>query len=386
MDWAGVYRFRRVRFPSTLTVVGRSANLRRMAHLVTLIPGDGIGPEVTDAARQVVEATGVEIHWDVQDAGAAVMEREGTPLPRRVLESIAHSRVALKGPITTPVGTGFRSVNVALRQELDLFAAVRPSRSVPGIPSRFTDVDLVVIRENTEDLYAGVEFERGTDEMEELRDEIRRLAGFEIPQDAGVTVKPISVSGTQRIVRFAFDYARGRGRRSVTLGHKANIMRDSDGVFLFTAGVEAQFSPGVWFDEVQVDELALRLVTEPETLDVLLLPNLYGDIMSDLCAGLVGGLGLAPGANMGWEYAVFEPVHGSAPDIAGRGVANPIAIIRSAAMMLEHLGEAGAADAIARGVREVLADGAIRTGDLGGSASTQAMAHAIADAVRTGRG
>ncbi len=353
-----------------------------MAHIVTLIPGDGIGPEVTEAARLVVEAAGVPIEWDIQEAGAAVMERAGTPLPRRVLESIMRSRVALKGPITTPVGTGFRSVNVALRQELDLFAAVRPSHSLPGIRSRFAGVDLVVIRENTEDLYAGIEFERGSEELERLRAETRRLAGFEIRQDAGVTVKPISVSGTQRIVRFAFDYARRHGRRSVTLGHKANIMHDSDGVFLFTAGVEAQFSPGVWFDEVQVDELALRLVTEPETLDVLLLPNLYGDIMSDLCAGLVGGLGLAPGANMGWEYAVFEPVHGSAPDIAGRGIANPLAIIRSAALMLEHLGELHAASSIDHAVHAVLADGSVRTGDLGGTARTSEMAGAIAAAVR----
>src|SRR5262245_2512863 len=246
MDWVPVHRFQRVPLPFTLAVVGPSVNLRRMAHLVTLIPGDGIGPEVTEAARFVLQATGVPVEWNVQDAGAAVMEREGTPLPDRVLNSIRRSRVALKGPITTPVGTGFRSVNVALRQELDLFAAVRPSHTLPGIPSRFSGVDLVVIRENTEDLYAGIEFERGSEELERLRAEIRRVAGFAIRQDAGVTVKPISVSGTQRIVRFAFDYARRRGRRSVTLGHKANIMRDSDGVFLFTAGVEALFSPGVW--------------------------------------------------------------------------------------------------------------------------------------------
>ncbi|MGH2681863.1 MAG: isocitrate/isopropylmalate dehydrogenase family protein, partial [Actinomycetota bacterium] len=292
-----------------------------MAHRVTLIPGDGIGPEVAEAARRVIEASGVDIEWDVQPAGAAVMEEEGTPLPDRVLDSIRRNRTALKGPITTPVGTGFRSVNVALRQELDLFAAVRPAVSLPGIPSRHPPVDLVVIRENTEDLYAGIEFERGTEPLERLRKILRELAGFEIRPDAGVTVKPISVSGTRRIVRFAFDYARHNRRRTITLGHKANIMRYSDGVFLYTAGGEAELYPDVAFEEKQVDELAMHLASEPETLDMLLLPNLYGDIISDLSAGLTGGLGLAPGANLGWEYAVFEPVHGSAPDIAGKGVA-----------------------------------------------------------------
>jgi isocitrate dehydrogenase (NAD+) len=354
-----------------------------MTHRITLIPGDGIGPEVTDAARLVIEAIGVDVEWDVQEAGAAVVEREGTPLPDRVLRSIESTRTALKGPITTPVGTGFRSVNVALRQELDLFAAVRPALSLPGIPSRHPDVDLVVIRENTEDLYAGIEFERGSEALERLRREVRSLTGYEIRADAGVTVKPISVSGTRRIVRFAFDFARRNGRRTVTVGHKANIMRFSDGVFLFTAGAEAEFYQDVWFDEFQVDELALRLVTQPESLDVLLLPNLYGDILSDLCAGLVGGLGLAPGANLGWEYAVFEPVHGSAPDIAGRGLANPIAIILSASMMLSHLGETSAALAVRTGVRSVLAAGEPRTGDLGGTASTGDMAKAIAGAART---
>ena len=300
-----------------------------MPHLITLIPGDGIGPEVADAACRVVEATGVEVVWDVEEAGAAVLEREGTPLPDRVIEAIRESRTALKGPITTPVGTGFRSVNVALRQELDLFAAVRPTATLPGIPSRYEGVDLVVVRENTEDLYAGIEFERGSREIAELCSELQHLGRPEIPSDAGVTVKPISVSGTQRIVRFAFDFTRRSRRRLVTLGHKANIMRHSDGVFLYVAGGDAQFSPDVAFDAVQVDELALRLVTDPREFDVLLLPNLYGDIVSDLCAGLVGGLGVVPGANIGWEYAVFEPVHGSAPDIAGKGLANPVAMILS---------------------------------------------------------
>jgi isocitrate dehydrogenase (NAD+) len=353
-----------------------------MAHLITLIPGDGIGPEVSAAAVSVVEATGVEIQWDVQDAGAAVAEREGTPLPARVLESVRRSRTALKGPITTPVGTGFRSVNVALRQELGLFAAVRPALSLPGVPTRHPEVDLVVIRENTEDLYSGVEFELGSEVLDRLRKKVREWAGYEIREDAGVTVKPISISGTRRIVRFAFDFAVRNARRAITLGHKANIMRFSDGVFLETAVAEAAGYPQIGFEAVQVDELALRLASEPETLDVLLLPNLYGDIVSDLCAGLVGGLGLVPGANLGWEYAMFEPVHGSAPDIAGKNLANPVAIVLSAAMMLAHLGEPEAARAIGAGVRAVLAEGAVRTHDLGGSAGTLEVARAIAEAIR----
>ena len=290
-----------------------------MAHLVTLIPGDGIGPEVADAMRLVVEATGAEVEWVVEEAGAAVLEREGTPLPDRVLEQAERSRVAIKGPVTTPVGAGFRSVNVALRQELDLFAAVRPSRSLPGVPTRHRDVDLVVIRENTEDLYQGIEFERGTPQAAALRDELRRLTGRTVREDAGLTVKPISVTGARRIVRFAFEFVRSNGRRKVTLGHKANIMRFSDGLFLSIGQQEAADQPDVAFEDMQIDQLSMRLTREPETFDVLLLPNLYGDILSDLCAGLVGGLGLAAGANLGWEYAVFEPVHGSAPDIAGRG-------------------------------------------------------------------
>jgi isocitrate dehydrogenase (NAD+) len=353
-----------------------------VAHRITLIPGDGIGPEVAAAARRVVEATGASVEWDVQQAGVPAMEQEGTPLPDRVLRSIEASRTALKGPIATPVGRGFRSVNVALRQELDLFAAVRPARSLPGVASRHPDVDLVVIRENTEDLYAGIEFERSSQELERLRRVLRSMAGFDVRPDAGVTVKPISVSGTRRIVRFAFDFARRQARRSITVGHKANIMRFSDGVFLETAAQEARSYPDVGFAECQVDELALRLVTEPESSDVLLLPNLYGDIVSDLCAGLVGGLGLVPGANLGWEYAVFEPVHGSAPDIAGKGLANPIAMILSAAMMLDHLGEFAAARAIREAETAVLAEGSVRTRDLGGTASTSEMAAAIAAATR----
>ena len=321
-----------------------------MAHLITLIPGDGIGPEVAEASRLVLDATGVELEWVVEEAGGAVLEREGTTLPDRVLDQIRRSRVALKGPITTPVGTGFRSVNVALRHELDLFAAVRPSRSLPAVPTRHPDVDLVVIRENTEDLYQGIEFERGSPEAAALRDELRRLTGHEVRDDAGITVKPISVTGARRIVRFALDHARANGRRRVTLGHKANIMRFSDGLFLSVGQVESEADRDVWFEDMEIDQLAMRLTREPAIFDVLLLPNLYGDILSDLCAGLVGGLGLAAGANIGWEYAVFEPVHGSAPDIAGRSVANPIAMILSGAMLLRHLGELAAATGVeARG-------------------------------------
>jgi isocitrate dehydrogenase (NAD+) len=288
--------------------------------------------------------------------------------------------VALKGPITTPVGRGFRSVNVALRHELDLFAAVRPSRSLPGVPTRHPDVDLVVIRENTEDLYAGIEFERGAPETEELRRKLEEL-GYEIRKDAGVTVKPISVTGARRIVRLAFEFARTHGRASITLGHKANIMLFSDGLFLRIFLEEAAENRDVDAAEMHIDHLSMRLTRSPGDFDLLLLPNLYGDILSDLVAGLVGGLGLAPGANLGWEYAVFEPVHGSAPDIAGTGRANPMAMILSGAMMLRHLGEGTAARSVEAAVDHVLSDGRVRTPDLGGSASTADVAEAVAEAV-----
>ncbi|MGQ0668737.1 MAG: isocitrate/isopropylmalate dehydrogenase family protein [Actinomycetota bacterium] len=355
-----------------------------MAHLVTLILGDGIGPEVSEATRAVLDATGVGIEWDERRAGTAALERGGSTLSEETLEAIRRTRVALKGPVTTPVGTGFRSVNVALRQELDLFAAVRPSRTFLGIPTRHPEVDLVVIRENTEDLYRGIEFERGSAELEALRHELARLGGVVLRPDAGVTLKPISVTGTRRIVRFAFEYARVHRRRLVTLGHKANIMRFSDGLFLQTADEEAESYRDVGYQEMEIDEMALRLASEPEQLDVLLLPNLYGDIISDLCAGLVGGLGLAAGANLGWEYAVFEPVHGSAPDIAGRGIANPVAMILSGVMLLRHLGRFGAGEAVARSVERVLAAGEVRTPDLGGRATTMEVAEAIVGGLERG--
>ncbi|HYZ11814.1 MAG TPA: isocitrate/isopropylmalate dehydrogenase family protein [Actinomycetota bacterium] len=352
-----------------------------MPHRVTLIPGDGIGPEVAEAARLVVDATGVQIEWDVQVAGASAIEREGTPLPEGVLEAVRRSRTALKGPITTPVGGGFRSVNVALRQELDLFAAIRPARRYPGLPTRHPSVDLVTIRENTEDLYRGIEFERGAPETARLRDALFDLAGFRIREDAGVTVKPISITGTRRVVRAGLDYALRNGRRTVTVGHKANIMPFSDGVFLATALEVAQEYPEIEVREMHIDEMAMWLALEPETLDVLLLPNLYGDIVSDISAGLVGGLGVAPGANLGWEYAVFEPVHGSAPDIAGQGIADPIAMILTAGMMLRHLAETDAADRVETAVARLLEKGRNLTPDLGGSAGTMDVAGAVADLV-----
>ena len=349
-----------------------------MTHRVTLIPGDGIGPEVTAATKLVLDAADVGIEWVERQAGSAALEAHGDLLPDETLAAIKDCRVAIKGPVTTPVGAGFRSVNVALRQNLDLFAAVRPARALPGVAIRHPHVDLVVVRENTEDLYQGIEFERGSPQSAALRDELRALGGFEIRQDAGITVKPISVDGTRRIVRFAFEYARANRRRKITVGHKANVMRFSDGLFLSTAGEVARDFPDVPWEDMQIDHLSSRLARDPYAFDVLLLPNLYGDIISDLCAGLVGGLGLIPGANIGWEYAVFEAVHGSAPDIAGLGKANPIAMILSGAMLLRHLGEIDAASNVEWGVDQVLAAGETRTPDLGGTSSTMEVAEAIA--------
>ena len=332
-------------------------------------------------ARHVLDAAVPGIEWTERQAGSVALVEQGDLLPEETLASIREARVAIKGPITTPVGSGFRSINVALRQDLDLFAAVRPARSLPGVPTRHGRVDLVVIRENTEDLYQGVEFAAGSPQAEALREELRRLADFEVRPDAGVTLKPISVAGTRRIVRFAFDYAKANRRRRITLGHKAGIMPTSDGLFLRTAREDTIDRGDVEFEDMQIDHLTARLVREPGRFDVLLLPNLYGDIISDLCAGLVGGLGLIPGANIGWEYAVFEPVHGSAPDIAGKGVANPIAMILSGAMMLRQLGELRSASAVERAVDAVLEAGNVRTPDLGGSSSTMDVAEAIASAL-----
>jgi len=359
--------------------VDEAATLHAMAkHRVTLIPGDGIGPEVAEAARLVLDAADVGIEWIEMPAGAGALDTHGALLPDETVDAIRACRVAIKGPITTPVGTGFRSVNVALRQGLDLFAAVRPARSLPGVPTRHDDVDLVIVRENTEDLYQGIEFERGSEETAALKRQLHDVGGLELLDDAGITLKPISITGAHRIVRFAFEYARSHRRKHVTVGHKANVMRYSDGIFLEAAIDDAKTFPDIDWDEIQIDHLSSRLARKPEDFDVLLLPNLYGDIISDLCAGLVGGLGLIPGANIGWEYAVFEAVHGSAPDIAGKGVADPVAMILSGAMLLRHIGEIDAAENVEWGVDETLRKQEIRTPDLGGTATTMAFAEAIA--------
>jgi isocitrate dehydrogenase (NAD+) len=355
-------------------------------HRVTLIPGDGIGPELMTATRRALEATGVAFDWDVQPAGADQIATEGTPLPARVLESLIQNRVGLKGPLTTPVGTGFRSVNVTLRTELDLFANLRPARTYPGTRNAVPGVDLVVVRENTEDLYVGIEFERDSAALQEIRAVVERHTGRTIRDDAALSLKPISVAGSRRIVEFAFDYARRHGRRKVTAVHKANIMKFTDGLFLDVAHEVAATHPEIEFEDVIVDALCMQLVQRPQRFDVLVLPNLYGDIVSDLCAGLVGGLGVAPGANLGTRAALFEPVHGSAPQFKGSGLMNPMALMLSGALMLRHLGENAAADRLERAIARVLAEGRCVTRDLklpGGESdavSTETMTDAIIDA------
>ncbi|HEY7876191.1 MAG TPA: isocitrate/isopropylmalate dehydrogenase family protein [Actinomycetota bacterium] len=353
---------------------------------ITLIPGDGIGPEVSDATRRVVDALDAGIEWEVHNAGLPAIESHGTPLPDHVLDSIRRNRVALKGPVTTPVGTGFRSINVALRQELDLFASVRPCRLFPGVTSRYQDIDIVVVRENTEDLYEGIEFQQGTPETSKLRGYLKYMHNFTLAPDAGVSVKPISISASRAIVAYAFELAKRQRRRKVTIGHKANIMKFSDGVWLDAGMRLAEEYREVGFDAMQVDELAMWLVWHPDELDVIVLPNLYGDIISDLCAGLIGGLGLAPGMNLGKEHAVFEPTHGSAPDIAGKGLANPIAMMLSAGLMLDHLGLGAEARRLEGAIARVLAGGRIRTGDLhptGTPSTTTEVADAVLEALES---
>ena len=336
-----------------------------MAHRVVLIPGDGTGPELTEATRRVLEATGVEFEWDVREAGADVMDRHGgNPLPPDVLDSIRDAGVALKGPITTPVGGGFRSVNVALRKELDLYAQVRPCKSYPGVRSRFDDVDLIIVRENTEDLYAGIEYEQGTPDVDELIRWIESKGGTLRHRDAGISIKPISISGTRRIFEFAFDYARKNGRKKITAVHKANIMKFSDGLWLRVAREVAEENPDVAFDDRIVDNMCMQLVQRPEEYDMLVLPNLYGDVLSDLCAGMIGGLGVAPGANYGESVAVFEPTHGSAPKYAGQNKVNPIAELLSGMLMLRHLEERDAADRLERAISDVVAEGKSVTYDM----------------------
>ena len=335
-------------------------------HTVTLIPGDGTGPEVTEAMRRCVEATGVAIQWELQQAGADTVEEYGTPLPESVLDSIRKNRVAIKGPITTPVGTGFRSVNVAVRKQLDLYACLRPSKYYEGVRSRYPGVDLVIVRENTEDLYAGIEFASGTDETARIIEEIQQLTGQQIRPHSGVSIKPISRQASARIVRFAFEYALANDRHKVTAVHKANIMKHSDGLFLDTAREVAQeyAGSGIEFEDRIVDNMAMQLVQKPELYDVLVLPNLYGDIISDLASGLVGGLGVAPGANIGDDLAVFEPTHGSAPKYKGMNKVNPTATILSAVLMLRYLQEEEAADRLESAVAAVIKQGENVTYDL----------------------
>jgi len=336
-----------------------------MPHRVTLIPGDGTGPELAEAARRVLEATGVEFEWDVRPAGEAAMaDHGGNPLPEETLESIRRNRVALKGPITTPVGGGFRSVNVGLRKELDMYAQVRPCKSYAGVRSRFDDVDLVIVRENTEDLYAGIEYEEGTQDAEELLGWIESKGGRLRWRDAGISIKPISVTGTRRIFEFAFDWARRNGRRQITAVHKANIMKFSDGLWLRVAREVAAENEDIAFNDRIVDNMCMQLVQRPEEYDVLVLPNLYGDVLSDLCAGMIGGLGMAPGANHGDEVAVFEPTHGSAPKYAGQNKVNPIAELLSSVLMLRHLRETEAADRVERAIADVIREGERLTYDM----------------------
>jgi isocitrate dehydrogenase (NAD+) len=335
-----------------------------VAHEVTLIPGDGTGPELTEATRRVLEATGVALEWDVQEAGADVMERYGgNPLPEHVLDSIKRTGVALKGPITTPVGGGFRSVNVTLRKTLDLYGQVRPCKSYPGVRSRYENVDLIIVREATEDLYAGIEYEEGSAHAEELAEWIEARGG-RVPAQSGISIKPLSVEGSRRIVQFAFDYARRNSRHKVTAVHKANIMKFSDGLFLRVAREVAEENSDLEFEDRIVDNLCMQLVQRPEEYDVLVLPNLYGDIVSDLAAGLVGGLGLAPGANFGTHAAVFEPTHGSAPKYAGQNKVNPMAMMLSGVLMLRHLDESEAADRLESAIAEVIREGRSVTYDM----------------------
>jgi isocitrate dehydrogenase (NAD+) len=338
----------------------------KMAYDVTLIPGDGVGPELAEAARMCIEATGVKINWDVQEAGIDVMAKVGTPVPDSVIASCRRTKVALKAPITTPVGTGFRSVNVYLRQALDLYACVRPCKEYAGVRSFFTghNVDLVIVRENTEDLYIGVEFERGKPETAELIETVKRLSGKTIRPDSGISLKPISVAGTRRIVKYAFEYARKHKRKKVTSVHKANILKFSDGLFLEVSREVAKEYPDIEFEDRIVDNMCMQLVQKPELYDVLVLPNLYGDILSDLCAGLVGGLGVAPGANIGEGGAVFEATHGSAPKYKGQYKMNPTALILSGVLMLDHLGETEAAERLEGAVAKVIKQGKDVTYDM----------------------
>ena len=355
-----------------------------MEHKITLIPGDGIGPEVTHAARRCIEATGINVAWEEVIAGQDAIDKYTDILPKNVLESIKKNRVALKGPIITPIGEGFRSVNVAIRQALGLYACVRPAKSYPGVKSHYKDIDLIIIRENSEDLYAGIEFEEGKPETKGLLAKIEEYAHKKIRQDSGISIKPISKYASERIARFAFEYALKYNRKKITVVHKANIMKFTDGIFLKAAReVAKDYINKIIFEEAIVDNMAMQLVQKPEDYDVLVLPNLYGDIISDLCAGLIGGLGVAPGVNMGDDMAVFEAVHGAAPKYKGRNLVNPTAMILSGVLMLKYIHEDSAADKLEAAVKIVLAEGESVTYDLKpnrddpASVGTQEMADAI---------
>jgi isocitrate dehydrogenase (NAD+) len=334
-----------------------------MAHEVTFIPGDGTGPELAEATRRVLEATGVEFHWDRQEAGVDEYEAHGNPFPEQTLESIRRNKVGIKGPTTTPVGSGFRSVNVLLRKELDLFACIRPCKAYEGVRTRFPETDIVIVRENTEDLYAGIEFEVGTEENAKLREALAGL-GAKVREDAGISIKPISRFGSERIVEEAFRYAEAYGRRKVTAAHKANIMKFSDGLFLEVAREVAERHPDIEFEDRIIDNLCNQLVSRPEEYDVIVLPNLYGDIVSDLGAGMIGGLGLAPGGNIGTDAAVFEATHGSAPKYKGQNRVNPTALMLSGVLMLRHVEEREAADRLEGAIAEVIRKGEKVTYDL----------------------
>ena len=363
-----------------------------MAHKVTMIPGDGVGPELSEATMRALDATGVGFEWEVLQAGENVMEEYGTPLPDNVLESIRRNKVAIKGPITTPVGKGFRSVNVALRKELDLYALFRPCKSYPGVRSRYTDIDILMVRENTEDIYMGIEFEEGTEECKRMIEEISAAAGKSIRPDSGLSIKPISIFGTRRVVKSAFEYARANGRKQVTAVHKANIMKFTDGLWLRVAQEVAKDYPDIEFQDRIVDNMCMQLVQVPEKYDMLVLPNLYGDIVSDLGAGMIGGLGLAPGANMGDEIAVFEATHGSAPKYAGQNKMNPMAMLLSGVMMLRHLKEPEAARRLEEAIASVIAEGKSVTYDMKPDRSdptavgTSQVADAIIDRIQAGVG
>ena len=337
---------------------------QEVAYTVTFIRGDGTGPELAEATARVLEATGLEFEWDWQDAGVDVYEQEGTPMPDRVLESIRRNKLAMKAPITTPVGSGFRSVNVALRKELDLYCCLRPCKAYEGVRTRFPETDIVIVRENHEDLYAGIEFEMGSDDAVRLREVVKEISGKEIREDAGISIKPISVYGTTRIVRSAFEYARENGRRKVTAAHKANIMKFSDGLFLRTAQEVAKEYDDIEFEDRIIDNLCNQLVSRPEEYDVVVLPNLYGDIVSDLGAGMIGGLGMAPGGNIGDEYAVFEATHGSAPKYKGMNKVNPMALMLSGVMMLRYVREHDSANRMESAIAGVIKEGKSVTYDM----------------------